>query len=1055
MIKRALVASLLSLGTATAGASLPLASVRHISFETAEGTWMAPDVSPDGKSIVFDLLGDLYSIGSAGGQARPLMTGAAFDANPVFSPDGRQLAFISDRSGANNLWVADADGSHPRQISQDDGAVMWTGPSWSPDGQYIYASRMVHATLAFEVFMFNKDGGLGTQVTKAKPSGTEDWESRRNVLGAVVSPDGRYLYFSSKAGTTWTEKEPPQWSITRRDLRNGKDEEIIQSLGEALQPAISHDGRKLVYASRHLNDTGLRIRDLSSGDDQWLLYPVDRDGHDGGYYANLLPRYAFTSDDRALILSVGGKIKRLELADRELTDIPFTAQVELDIGPQTRVEQHEETGPVRVRVIQRPRQSPDGRSIVFSALGQLYLLDLQANAKPRALGAGYQPSWSYDGRAITFVTWNAHEGGQVWTVPARGPGAPKQLTEEPAYYTEPVFSPDGKSVLALRASHYDRLRARSEIDPSRATDIIRLPAGGGDAQLIAHAYGARFLDFGSEPDLIRFFTPEGVKTLRIDEPSSEPRRVVVVLARHPSQYVEGPAPVEEVRLNPDGTRALAKAASRLYLVAVPPRMGDEPPVVNLQSPSTKVVKLTAVGADYFGWADEGRTITWSVGPSFRRVPLSNVTDAEKSAERFDAVVELKRDVPEGAVVLRGATVITMRGDEVLSNADVVVVNNKIVGVGGQGSVQVPAGAVVRDVSGKFIVPGFVDTHAHWAEIRRDILEPNQWPFLANLAYGVTSGLDVQPFTVDAFGYQDMIDAGLMLGPRAYSTGPGVFVNSEIRSEADARNVLTRYRDYYRTRNIKSYMVGGRKERQFMIQGASALGMMPTTEGASDLRLNLTHALDGFAGNEHALPISPLHKDVIELFAKSRIAYTPTISVLYGGKPALFEMTISHVPQADAKVQRFIPGGLLDVKTRVQKWMRHEDQTYSTFAADALAIQRAGGLVGMGSHGEMQGIGYHWELEAYASGGATPHEVLRAATIGSSEVIGRAAELGSIEAGKYADLLILDRDPLNNIANTNSLSFVMKNGRLYDANTLDEVWPLQKKLEAQWFSTDAP
>lgn len=1055
MIKRALVASLLSVAAPTAVASLPLTSARHLSFETSEGTWMAPDVSPDGNSIVFDLLGDIYMIGIAGGQARPVMTGPAFDANPVYSPDGKQLAFISDRSGANNLWVANADGSNARQISQDDGAVMWTGPSWSPDGRYIYASRLVHSTLAFEVFMFYKDGGVGTQVTKAKPSGTEDWENRRNVLGATLSSDGRYMYFASKAGTTWTEKEPPLWSITRRDLRTGKDEEIIQSFGDAMQPALSRDGRKLVYASRHLNETGLRIRDLSSGDDRWLLYPVDRDGHDGGYYANLLPRYAFAFDDRALILSVGGKIKRLDLADRKLTDIPFTAQVELDMGPQTRVEQHEETGPVRVRVIQRPRQSPDGRSVVFSALGQLYLLDLQANAKPRALGSGYHPSWSRDGRAITFVTWNALEGGQVWTMPVRGRGASKQLTKEAAYYTEPVFSPDGKSVLALRASHYDRLRARTEIDPGRATDIIRLPAGGGDAQLIAHAHGARFLDFGSEPNLIRFFTPEGVKTLRIDEPSSEPRRVVAILARHPSQYVADPAPVEEARLNPDGTWALAKTASQLYLVAVPPTIGSDPPVVNLQSPGTKVVKLTAVGADYFGWADEGRTITWSVGSSFRRVPLSNVTDAEKSAERFDAVVELERDVPKGAVVLRGATVITMRGDEVISNADVVVANNKIVGVGAQGSVQVPADAVVRDVSGKFIVPGFVDTHAHWAEIRRDILEPNQWPFLANLAYGVTSALDVQPFTVDVFGYQDMIDAGWMLGPRAYSTGPGVFVNSEIDSETDARNVLTRYRDYYRTRNIKSYMVGGRKERQFMIQGASALGMMPTTEGASDLRLNLTHALDGFAGNEHALPISPLYKDVVELFAKSRIAYTPTLNVLYGGKPALLELTISHVPQADPKVQRFIPGGLLDVKTRVQKWMRHEDQTYSSFAADALAVQRAGGLVGMGSHGEMQGIGYHWELEAYASGGATPHEVLRAATIGSSEIIGRATELGSIEAGKFADLLILDRDPLENITNTNSLSFIMKNGRLYDANTLDEVWPRRKKLEEQWFWKDAP
>jgi imidazolonepropionase-like amidohydrolase len=199
----------------------------------------------------------------------------------------------------------------------------------------------------------------------------------------------------------------------------------------------------------------------------------------------------------------------------------------------------------------------------------------------------------------------------------------------------------------------------------------------------------------------------------------------------------------------------------------------------------------------------------------------------------------------------------------------------------------------------------------------------------------------------------------------------------------------------------------------------------------------------------------LRKDVIQLFAQTRTAYTPTLGVAYGARPAYADLIIRRMQQDDPKLRRFLPGDVIEAKTRTRKWLRPQDQAYPLLAMDALAIQRAGGLVGMGSHGEVQGIGYHWELEAYASGGATPHEVLRAATIGSSEVIGRAAELGSIEAGKFADLLILDRDPLADIGNTQSLRFVMKNGRLYDAATLDEVWPRRQPLKAQWFWNEAP
>lgn len=213
-----------------------------------------------------------------------------------------------------------------------------------------------------------------------------------------------------------------------------------------------------------------------------------------------------------------------------------------------------------------------------------------------------------------------------------------------------------------------------------------------------------------------------------------------------------------------------------------------------------------------------------------------------------------------------------------------------------------------------------ENHAHWLEIRRQAHDDQMWDLLANLAYGVTSGLDPQTFTTDVFAYEDMIDAGIMPGPRAWSTGPGVFNNSEILSQTAATEVLTRYRDNYRTRNIKSYMVGDRERRQYMVEAAKTLGMMPTTEGASDLDLDLTHAIDGFSGNEHALPVTPLHEDVIRLFAEGRTSLVPTLSVLYGGEPALFDFIIERRPQQDPKFSHFVPPGIVSEKIRNRRWM---------------------------------------------------------------------------------------------------------------------------------------
>lgn len=1057
-----LTATMLASASVCAAQGLSLKPARTLDLTLQEATWMQPDLSPDGGTILFNLLGDIYAVDSAGGEARPVLTGLAFETAPVFSPDGKSIAFISDRSGVTNLWVANADGSNPRQVSREDKLTVFAAPVWDPDGSAVYVSRMKHPVLAFELWRFPLDGNQGKVVVKAQPNG-EDWDNRINAMGAVISPDGRYAYYARKTGHTWTEKAPPNWSIARRDLKADVEDVIIQGQGGAMSPALSHDGRFIAYASRWKDQTGLRLRDLATGGDRWLAFPIDHDGQEQGYYYGLTPRFTFTADDKALIASVDGKLRRIDVATGAATPIPFTAHARVDLGPLTRVNQVEETGPVNARLIQAPAVSPDGGRFAFTALGGLYVQDLKPGSRPaRVRGApdrAFQPRWSPDGKALVFVTWGPHEGGAIWRVPAVG-GKASRLTADGAFYTEPTFSPDGALVVALKSSQYDRLRRPSEASPDWPTDIVRLPAGGGVQQLVAHTSAARLLAFGADSKRVRFYSGAGVQSVALDGGDHKPKAEFVGKVRAWSQYVGVQVPAEEIKLNPVGDKAIVRTASELYLVNVPVVADGKTPEVNLETATSGFAKLTNIGADFFDWADGGKSIVWSVGSVLRKIAVADIDrsapgGSEAKALAVNAPVEVARDAPEGALVLRGATVVTMRGDEVIPDADVVVSGNRIVSVGKAGAGPLPKGAVVRDVTGKVITPGFIDAHAHWFDIRRQIQDPQPWSFLVSLSFGITSSLDPQTFTNDQFVYQDMADAGLMLAPRLYSTGPGVFTASRIDSEAEAEEVLKRYRDAYRTRNIKSYMVGDRGQRQYMVEAAKALGMMPTTEGASDLNLNLTHALDGFSGNEHALPVSPLREDVVQLFAQSRTSLVPTLNVLYGGEPPLFDLIITRRPQDEPRLKRFMPPGILGAKLGDRHWTPPENMSYASFARDALNIQRAGGVVGLGSHSEVQGLGFAWEMQLFASGGATTLETIRAATMGSAEAIGRTHDIGSLEPGKFADLLIFDADPLADIANVEKLGQVMKNGRLYEAATLDEVWPVKRPLPAQWFADEAP
>ena len=1072
---------------------LPLKSDRKISFTTDEGTWLSLDVSPDGKTIVFELIGDIYTLPIEGGKAKLIDGGMAFDSQPRFSPDGQWIALLSDREGSENVWIMKADGTGAKQVSKDPNNE-FASPSWDPSGKYIYVSKTKFGIGPREIWMYHVDGGTGIQITKSKPSPTTPRDQRTSDMGVVASPDGRYLYYAERKRDFSYNSMFPLWQIKRKDRKTGDEDTIIEQPRSAMRPLLSPDGKFLLYVTRHETETGLRLRNLETGEDHWVRYPVTRDDQEAIFSRDLFPGYAFLPGGKEIIYNQDGKIRRLNLETGAESVIPFSAEVSQDLGPKLDFPQKVEQGPVKVRLIHDPVESPDGKKLAFSAMTHLYTLDLPSGI-PQKLDTGkstaFQPSWSPDGKWIAYVSWSS-EGGQLWKIPVSG-GSPVQLSKSLAVYSNPVFSPDGSRIVLLRGNAYDRENSGFDGGQTNNADLVWISADGGEPNLILPARGSGGPHFTHEKDRIYVYTPGGLLSLRYD---GTDRRTHLIVKGAGIYFADEPVPADDLVPSPDGQWVLAHVMNQLYVIAMPP-VGGEPPTVSLSGPAVPLKKITDIGADYYGWADDGKTITWAVGASYFRQPLSSISfeppkdekkegekkegekkdeakdadkdedkkesadkkdekkeekkfkEREKDVQEIKVVLEMPRKTPKGTIVLRGATVVTMKGEEVLKDADIVVENNRIKSVGAKGSV--PAGAKVFDVKGKTITPGFIDTHAHWFEIKRGILDTQNWAFLANLAYGVTAGLDVQTGTNDMFAYQDLVDTGDILGQRAFSTGPGVFSDNNFQSLEEVKGVLTKYRDYYGTHNIKSYLVGTRKQRQFMVQASKELEMMPTTEGALDLKLDMTHVIDGFHANEHTLPVTPLYNDVIQLFAKSGTADTPTLIVNYGGpfgEDYWYEYSEVH---DNAKLNHFTPHRIIDEKTKRRPgWFRKDEYEFPKLAAQVTKLARAGGLVGVGSHGQLQGLGYHWELWMIASGGMTPMEALKCATVNGSKIIGRPDEIGTLEPGKLADLIIFDKSPLDDIHNSNTIHWVMKNGELFEGDTLNQVWPEQKKLEPLWF-----
>jgi imidazolonepropionase-like amidohydrolase/Tol biopolymer transport system component len=1073
---------------------LPLAPARTVEFTATEGSWLSVDVSPDGRTLVFDLLGDLYTMPATGGRATPLTQGMAFDAQPRFSPDGRRVVFTSDRNGGEGVWMLSLDLKDTVQVTRGK-TDKYESPEFTPDGQYVLFTKN------YRLHMAHVDGGAGIQLIR-EPAGQGGGGGGGLVryMGAAFGDDPRYVWTARRTGVWQYNTALPDYQLVVYDRDTGETSTRSSRPGSAFRPTLSPDGRWLVYGTRYAAETGLRIRDLETGNERWLAYPVQRDDQESRATLDTYPGMTFTPDSRSLIAFYGGKLWSIPVDGSAPTNIPFEVNVRQHIGPHVEFDYPIEDSPTfAVRQIRDSAPSPDGRRLAFVALDRLYVTDLGApiattndgdeagapQQAPRRLTSSddveYSPVWSPDGQWIAFSTWDDRDGGHIYRLRASG-GDPQRLTPAPALYQDLAWTPDGARIVAVRSP----AEAYTEETILGASEFVWIPAAGGDVTFIAAADGLGKPHFTRDGQ--RIFAYGGGRLVSMRWDGTDVRDVVRVTSPPAPGATGGGPPAALVLMAPVGDFALAQAYSDLYVVTVP-RVGGEAPSISVANPENAafpVRRLTEIGGQFPSWSSDGRKVHWSIGNAHFVYDLDRAEvvddsvaaartargDTAGAAQRDTAAggatrdrptqrayqphetritLTAARDIPRGTAVLRGARAITMRGDEVIENADIVIRDNRIVAVGPRGQVEVPADARVIDVAGRTIMPGFVDTHAHLRA--RGVHRPEIWAYAANLAFGVTTTRDPQTGTTDVLSYEDMVTAGQVLGPRIYSTGPGLFAYDNVRSLEHARTVLKRYSDYYHTKTIKQYVAGNREQRQWVIQAARELRLMPTTEGSLDIEMNITEAIDGYSGHEHSWPAFPLQSDLIRLFAQSGIYYTPTILVAYGGPWAENYFYATEDVLGNEKLARFTPYDELARKARRRSagWFHEDEHVFRHIGKTVADLIAAGGKAGVGSHGQLQGLGYHWELWAMQAGGLPEHDALRVATLMGAAAIGLDNDVGSIEPGKLADLVVLTANPLENIRNTNTVAMVMMNGRLFDANTLNETYPRERAAEFYWYS----
>ncbi len=959
----------------------------RVEIQLTQGTNIAAALSPDGRNVVFDLQGTLWKMPAAGGKAAAITDELGDARQPAWSPDSRRTAFQSYRDGNWHIWTVGADGSQLTQVTT--GPFDDREPHWSPDGKRIVFSSDRGGN--YDIWAVELGTGKLEQLTR----------DPANDYQPAWSPDGQRIAFASERSTG-----RGIWLIEQVGKPGKRSEKLFsQTKATPAAPSWSAHGTQIVYqtSDRAAGTTELWAKSAGFQEQSRQLSAAGED---------VFPFRAAWSSDSDFLYTADGAIKRASLEKNQRTTVAFEATIKLDHPAYaTRKRDFDSIAPRPVRGIVAPVVSPDGGRVAFTALGDLWIAG--QNKKPERVTNDVfvqaQPRWSPDGSKLIYLSDKQGEM-DIWLRDLKT-GEERMLVKTPGGASSPVWSPDGTLIAYFTGTALTARLQVFDLATSQTGTIFNQPI---------------------QPTQISW-GPDS-RTL-----------AVPVLKPHSTRYREGLYEVVIVSMDGSVKRRIAPVPNRTFSYAIWSPDGRK--LAFVEDGRLSVVALNDRGemagaprrmsgdlADWPSWTGDSRSLVYQSLDRLKKISIET-----GRVEEFNLQLEWHPEKVAGTLVVHAGRLFDGQSPDYRRDVDVVIEDHRIKEIVAHDA-SLHTGKVI-DASDKTVIPGLFEMHGHQAITVGEKLG-RTW-----LAFGITSVRDPGSDPYDGSERREAWAAGQRPGPRSFFTGRlfdgnRVYyaVAEGVQTEAHLDLALERAR-VLEYDMIKTYVRLPDVMQKKIVTAAHQMGV-PTSSheiwpaagyGMDAVEHNSATSRRGYSPKSSSMSRS--YDDVVQILARSRMNYTPTL-ILSGlanhlaENPSLLGNRQFVSLYGEAGVQairlRAVPGRSAALRDAVAAQGR-----------TALAVLKAGGRVTPGTDAPIVPYGFalQLELQMLVRAGFTPFEALRSATLWSAEAVGVAADLGTIERGKLADLVIVEGDPLRKIEDTLKIAVTIKNGRPYTIQDL--------------------